>query len=369
MPEAEIRTWLHDTLVPVQAQQPRRVYEIGCGTGMLLFALAGGCSEYWASDPAGGAIAYVRQHLAQAQLAPEQVRLLVRPADDFSDIPQGYFDTLIINSVVHYFPTADYLLHVLRQAFKALAPGGMVLVGDVRNMHLLRAFHTSVQLFQAAPDLPIHQLRHRVQTQLLNEEQLTIDPAFFAALHHTDPQIARVEIRLKRSPYPTEHTRFRYNALLYKAADPATGPAVDTGVHWRHWQEDELTIDGLRAWLTQEQPRAAGVTDIFNARVLTDAIAVNLLLRPPHTPTTTAELRRQISGTNQRGIDPDRLRDMGESLGYTVQVGWSPNDAACFDVLFTRPDSTPPPLPIADPQRANRSGSGRAMPTIRSNRY
>ncbi len=56
VPAEEMRVWLEDTLAPVRAARPRRVLEIGCGTGLLLAQLAPGCEQYCGTDVlAGGA--------------------------------------------------------------------------------------------------------------------------------------------------------------------------------------------------------------------------------------------------------------------------------------------------------------------------
>ena len=56
---------------------------------------------------------------------------------------------MILNSVVQYFPSIDYLLRVLEGAVNAVAPGGSIFVGDVRSLPLLEAFHASVHCHQA----------------------------------------------------------------------------------------------------------------------------------------------------------------------------------------------------------------------------
>ena len=46
-------------------------------------------------------------------------------------------DTVVLNSVVQYFPGIDYLARVLEGAVRAVRPGGAVFVGDVRSLPLL----------------------------------------------------------------------------------------------------------------------------------------------------------------------------------------------------------------------------------------
>ena len=75
----------------------------------------------------------------------EKVELQAQPADDFTGLPEGTFDTVVVNSVVQYFPSADYLTAVLRGALERLAPGGVIFVGDVRNLRLLRVLRAAIE--------------------------------------------------------------------------------------------------------------------------------------------------------------------------------------------------------------------------------
>ncbi|HUU34698.1 MAG TPA: amino acid adenylation domain-containing protein, partial [Vicinamibacterales bacterium] len=60
--EAAMREWADATAARVGALQPRAVFEIGCGTGMITFRIAPHCDTYWASDLSPEALAHVRAH-------------------------------------------------------------------------------------------------------------------------------------------------------------------------------------------------------------------------------------------------------------------------------------------------------------------
>ena len=80
---------------------------------------------------------------------------------------------MILNSVVQYFPSLDYLLRVLHQAVAAAAPGGAIFLGDVRSLPLLAAFHASVEvhhLRDAPPETRLADLARRVESQRRREE-------------------------------------------------------------------------------------------------------------------------------------------------------------------------------------------------------
>ncbi len=54
----------------------------------------------------------------------DRVHLAAKAAHELQDLPEGRFDLVVLNSVVQYFPSAGYLVDVLRTARRLLAPGG-----------------------------------------------------------------------------------------------------------------------------------------------------------------------------------------------------------------------------------------------------
>ncbi len=92
----------------------------------------------------------------------------------------SYFDTIIVNSVVQYFPNAAYLTEVIDNAMDLLAPGGQLFIGDVRNHTLQKAFQTGIVLGRTdtgAPDAAV--IRQRVEHAVLGEAELLLAPEIF----------------------------------------------------------------------------------------------------------------------------------------------------------------------------------------------
>jgi 2-polyprenyl-3-methyl-5-hydroxy-6-metoxy-1,4-benzoquinol methylase len=137
IPAEQMRDWANNQAAQILALQPSRVLEIGCGTGLLLFQIASRCTQYCGTDFSPISLNYIRQHLANQQLA--NVTLLQKMATDFEGVETAAFDAVILNSVVQYFPNIDYLVQVLEGAVKATAPGGFIFIGDVRSLPLLAA--------------------------------------------------------------------------------------------------------------------------------------------------------------------------------------------------------------------------------------
>jgi amino acid adenylation domain-containing protein len=339
LPAEEMRVWLEDTLAPVRAAAPRSVLEIGCGTGLLLARLAPGCERYCGTDVSKVALEYVRQNILARGDIKADVTLLRRAADDFDGIEPQSFDAVILNSVVQYFPDVGYLLRVLEGAARAVKPGGIIFVGDVRSLPLLEAFHASVQLFKAPASLPTAQLREQVRTRAARENELAVAPAFFFMLRRRLPQVGRVEVRPKRGRQHNELTRFRYQVSIHVGDVGHVGHVDDVpepcgeSPSWLDWDAERLTPDALRRLLSAERPAMLALARVPNARLAAEVRTLELLA-DDEGARTAGELRA-LAERAASGVDPEDLYALGGELAYDVDISWARHGAdGRFDVLL-----------------------------------
>jgi microcystin synthetase protein McyA len=328
----EMRTWVDSTVDRILALRPQDVWEIGCGTGLLLHRLAPHCAYYHATDSSASVVEDLQRQIASPGPAPTKIVVRQASAHDFRDVRAETFDVVILNSVAQYFPSVSYLVQVLEGVVRTVKPGGAILLGDIRSQPLLEAFHGSVQLHQAPSSLPCTELRRRIQTALTQENELAIHPDLFSALRKHLPAISQVEIQLKRGHHRNELTLFRYDVVLQVSG--AMVPALNCTQ--LDWQQCRLTLSDLRHYLVEQQPGALIVTQVFNGRLECELNALQVLASA-ECPATAGELRESLRADSKsfRGVDPEDLWALGESLGYTVQVRWSKEDAAgSFDVVF-----------------------------------
>ena len=317
LPEEEMREWVEQTVSRIAALAPRRAWEIGCGTGLLLFRLAERCETYLGTDHSVTVLQSLAPHVANMpQVHLRHAAAHEAPVDSLQ-YRHGQFDTVILNSVAQYFPSADYLLSVIDTGVAALRDGGSFYLGDIRNLLLLETFHTSVQLFQAPDDLPVTALRERVQRAIGQEQELVLHPEFFTSLPRRNPRITAVEIHVKNARTDNELTRFRYDVILKVGgapqADSVFAPAL-TG------SADEAAL--LR-WMTEVDAGAdrapVRMRDVPNLRLLPHHQAVELM-QSSDAPATVGELKRAVARRALAGIDPPRLWNAAATLRRTVEI-------------------------------------------------
>ncbi|AUX43561.1 uncharacterized protein SOCE26_050110 [Sorangium cellulosum] len=340
IPEAEMREWRDRTLGRIAALRPARVWEIGCGAGLLLLPLAPRCAEYLGTDLSAAAIGELQAVVASLGLG--HVRLERREAAAFSGIPEGHFDVVILNSVVQCFPSASYLRDVLEGAARAVAPGGAIFLGDIRNRDLLEAFHVSVQRHRHGGELSEAALRE-ARRAIEEEEELLVAPVALRSLCAQIEGLSHAEVCLKRGEGDNEMNRYRYDAVLYVGQAP---PPVQIEAR-RAWRPASDTVEGFGQWLLAERPAAAELVGIPNARVYTDASESQRLWGSEGLPPEAAK--------PETAVDPESLWRLGERLGYRVRVRWSEERGPAYmDVLWERDDGS---LPLRLwPSRAELSG-------------
>ncbi|MFI1973245.1 amino acid adenylation domain-containing protein, partial [Streptomyces cinnamoneus] len=343
IPLAHMREWRSTTVERIREHHPRRVLELGVGNGLILAHLAPHCDEYWGTDFSAEAVDALREGVSRRPELRDKVRLRTQAADVVDGLPQGHFDTVVVNSVVQYFPNADYLAEVLRKAVALLTPGGRVFVGDVRNLRLQRCLATAVELHRHQPGKGLDAVRRAVEQALVTEKELLVDPEFFTALSAGDPAVDGVDVLVKRGLHHNELTRHRYDVVLHKAPSGRATAAEESVLRWGADVADTGALAGLLA----ERPAALRVTGVPHAGLAGEVAALRGLDAGADEATVLAALHG-----GGPGVDAEELYRLGERLGYRTAVTWSRgSDDGAMDALFVDPAA---------------AGAGRAAPAHRS---
>ncbi len=335
IPAEEMREWAETTAQRLKVLAPRRVLEIGCGTGLIAARLAPHCQEYMATDFSPAAVKDVTR-MAQEVPGLTHLRVEERAAHDLGTLEAGHFDLVILNSVVQYFPGEEYLLGVLEEASRVVRPGGRIFLGDLRDLRLLEAFHATVQLEAVPEEVETPGLARIVANRLEEEEELLIGPAFLSALPERVSGVSGVGVLLRRGSFDNELNRYRFDALLDIGEEGRRGVEGQVDMEW-------VEVDGLEGfsrYLKSEAPHALALRQVPNARLGRGERVLSLLRDGTR---TVAELRRMLEGTPSPGVDPESFWALGEEQGYDVAVSWAASgDPTHLDVFFRRSNGGPP---------------------------
>ncbi|NER91537.1 non-ribosomal peptide synthetase [Moorena sp. SIO3A2] len=330
LPESQMRTWAGDIVAQVLAHKPEKVCEIGCGTGLLLFQIAPETKAYYGIDISSISLEYIQQQILQEPEKYGHVNLAQKRADEIGDIAAQNFDVVILNSVIQYFPNVEYLLQTISEAIRIVKPGGIIILGDVRCLTLMRAFHSSVQLYQATPSLSVEQLKAKIDIKMEQETELLVSPEFFVALKEKHPEITHVQMRLQRGKELNELNKYRYSVLLHIEVQPGKviTPTVESGA--------ALSVKQIETYLRSKGPESICFSGLVNSRVANDVELVELLSQP-ESKQNVQQLRQSLQEKLVNGIDPERLHQLSSELGYSLELCWSAQGSPeLMDGVFVR---------------------------------
>ncbi|MFE9476951.1 phosphopantetheine-binding protein, partial [Streptomyces griseofuscus] len=366
IPDSEMAEWLEDTADLIAELKPKRILEIGVGNGMVLSRLLPHCEEYWGTDISETAIERLGRSLKGTEHA-DRVTLLAQPAHVMVGIPTGYFDVVVLNSVVQYFPSAEYLSDVLTRAVDVTRDYGRVVVGDVRDLRLLQQFQTERALRALREPVVPERVRQDVRAAMAEEEELLLDPEYFERFADQHPVLAGADIRVKPRAASNELTRYRYDVLLHRRGqdiiDAAGAPLVP-------WTCDGTTaLDELTAALTDpeaDRPLCLRVTGVPHAR-LTVPLALAEAL---HRATDAAELKVAVDAAillPEPPVVPSALAALARRCGYRTVLTWTDGDggpSSALDVLLVRAEVAQDAAIVGTWRPAWRAGDGSTLANV-----
>ena len=331
----EMAEWIDATVARIRQYRPNRLLEIGCGTGLLLARLAPECQGYTGTDFSVSAQRHIERLIASSDKL-KHVQFSLRQANDFTGIEPQSFDTIIINSVTQYLPSIEYVKTVLERAVRAVAPGGRILIGDVRSLPLLKAFHASVHWHRAKDSATFNQLSDRIIRSMEQDEELVISPLFFQALQSHVARISHVDVMIKRGMHHNELTRFRYDVFLHVESAVEPSP-VEASWDWQR-ESGSRNVEALSQALSIDRLRSLGIRRIPNARLAVETQLLSHLADDEFASQDVGTLRPSLTADDGCAADPQALCDLADTYGYALEM----RDARAFghlDALFRRRDA------------------------------
>ena len=339
IPDDQMREWVDHTVKSILSFKPDNILEIGCGTGLLLFRLAPACNHFTGIDFSEIVLNATKNVVEDKKIS--NVELYCRKADDLDDLKSEFYDIIIINSVIQYFPGAEYFLMVIKKASKLLKPGGKIFIGDVRNRNLLDVFAYTVEIARANETIKISELLQSVNNRILEEEELVFDPQFFHLLKNTVPGLTNVEVHLKRGKFLNELTKYRYDVVLHFGNDNLINIQ-----DWVDAHEKNLSLEEIRSLLENFDQPVIAVKNIPNSRIYNEIKLFNSL-NEVKGDILLSEFLSKSDINNNHGIDPGLLYELCEKYDRKLLVTWSSDELkGCFDAIFYKGNLSPAFNPV-----------------------
>ncbi|KAL7658740.1 hypothetical protein ACMYSQ_004842 [Aspergillus niger] len=343
----EMNEWLGDTISALlNGSSPGHVFEVGTGTGMMLFNLVEGLQSYVGLEPSTTALDFVQAAVPNIPGLKGKVRLLTGTADDMNRLDRfNPVDVAVINSVAQYFPTPDYLLKVVEDLM-CLQGAKRIFLGDIRSYALYEEFQVSRALYSRTQGLPtVADIRSQMAETVHMEEELLVDPAFFTSLPSRFPHLVEhVEILPKRMVATNELSCYRYAAVLYAKQQPNLGLRIHDveESQWVDFSARKMNRESLLQNLQQRVPDSSVVaisnipySKINLERLIVDQLKYRLVDRVGG-PGWLAPLRATAKKfPSLAAID---LIDLAEKTGFQVEISWARQHSqrGGLDAIFHR---------------------------------
>jgi amino acid adenylation domain-containing protein len=181
----------------------RRVLEIGCGSGLIMFELAPHAGLYVGLDPSE---ATQKKNLGRVN--SDNIKLATGFADQIDTMFEpGSFDLIVMASTTQFFPGPNYFEAVLKKSLTLLAPGGTILLCDIMDAQRKQEFAESLQEFQ--------RLNPHARTKTQLDVELYFDEAYFFDLEVMLPDLSDVQIQHRERGFNNE-LGYRFDVILTK---------------------------------------------------------------------------------------------------------------------------------------------------------
>jgi amino acid adenylation domain-containing protein len=183
-----------------------RVLEIGCSSGITLGKIAPEVKFYLGTDLSPVILEGTSDMIKAKGLSNVTLKQLV--SHEISELNEGKFDLIIINSVIQNFHGHNYLLQIIRKGIKLLEPNGRIFIGDVMDLNKKTSMLHELERFKK------ENRGNGYTTKLDFSSDLFVSGDFFKDLVHSEKEISTVVVSEKIGTLQNELTRFRYDVIL-----------------------------------------------------------------------------------------------------------------------------------------------------------
>lgn len=309
IPAADMQAWLDDIAQVILSQKPKHVLEIGCGTGMIYYQLAPHIRSYAGVDLSEVSVAQIRRHVNQHPGQFPDTHLRSCGAHEVKPDEMEKTDTVIMNSVIQYFPGEDYLTRIIADNIVRLEGSGRIILGDVRDYRLLYAFKSRLSLAKLQERAAVTEFSWLVDQEMMKEEELCFTPDYFYQLPEQFPEISHVEIRWKDGDYVNELSLYRFTVILHIGLEKAVSERP-----WSEWDSLKASADQL----FENLPPVIAISGIPNPRLWKERQLLQGLR--DHTAVNVRDLIRSVEQPDEENEKVTQLLKTAKEKGYQVNM-------------------------------------------------
>lgn len=348
---ADMQLWASETYqrilqyLPRLSGQPLRIWDNGCGTGMIMNKFLthdGLVVNYTGTDISVEVIGKLTAEIRGKKLRDGMVVEFYQQEAVIPLTGHQKFNVVLLNSVVQYFPSVDYLRRVIFAAVDKVAAEGIVCLYDVRNMLLNDVYHREIGLLTTAPTTSMRTFLANCAYRSLLDKELTIDPIFFEKIASEHRRITGVRIEIKKMGRFAK-LDYRYDVTFFVEREVKQIAMTDVCVWSREMDLAQLVTEGVGSGKAKQLV----VVNIPNAVVSRSKV---LMAESPRF-NVVGELQEAYDQSNGSVVDPKLCYALAEKCGCDVLVTFSRNDPYSFDCVFTAKELNPMPVCVALPHR------------------
>lgn len=316
--------WIDETVAKISRLSPKNILEIGCGTALIMEKLVPICDSYVATDLSAEALLRVEEHFIKLGIS-KNISLYQAEARNLSKIRQNSFDTIILNSVIQYFPCESYLTDVITNLLRKLScKNGKIFLGDVKSLAHQKLFYMKKHFCHK--DKCEYSMSECIARSLAAEKELAVSPEYFYNLVDVCDELNDCEIIIKYGSSETEMNDFRYDVILYTESKQEKIPVIKK----IDWQNMEGKIELLESELKEEKNNVL-MSNIFNARyadLVTNSSNIDDIAKPT-----------MLESVNLNGVEPSSLIKLAAKYNYDVKMSWAESsNSLFFDAYFFSSD-------------------------------
>ena len=167
-----MKEWVDDIVEEILSKQPERVLEIGSGSGLIYYQLAEKVKKYIGTDFSRSSMNQITQRINKGLRNYCPTELKICAAHEIEIDESENIDTIILNSIVQYFPGEGYMNEVIGKSISLLKGKGRIIIGDVRDNRLLGLFKGRLHINKLSHSATIKEFKWAMEQDALKEEEL-----------------------------------------------------------------------------------------------------------------------------------------------------------------------------------------------------